>query len=83
MRDEIVRPVQAQLDAYNDGNLELFLAQYQDGVEIFDLHGKVLVTGKNQMRKNYGMRFAENPNLRADVPQRMVITKTRKSPPKL
>jgi len=73
MRDEIVRPVQTQLDAYNEKNLGLFLSQYHDDIEIYDMYSKLLMSGKEGMRKSYEKLFAENPDLKADIPQRMVI----------
>ena len=45
--------VQQQLNAYNAHDLEAFLAPYADDVEIYSTSGKLMMKGKEQMRKEY------------------------------
>ena len=45
--------VQQQLNAYNAHDLEAFLEPYADDVEIYSTSGKLIMKGKEQMRKEY------------------------------
>lgn len=45
--------VQQQLNAYNAHDLEAFLHPYADDVEVYATSGKLLMKGKEQMRKKY------------------------------
>ena len=45
--------VQQQLNAYNAHDLEAFLAPYANDVEIYSSSGKLMMKGKEQMRKEY------------------------------
>lgn len=45
---------QQQLNAYNSHDLDAFLAPYSDSVEIYEFPSKLIIKGKEQMRKNYG-----------------------------
>lgn len=44
---------QQQLNAYNAHDLEAFLHPYADDVEVYATSGKLLMKGKEQMRKKY------------------------------
>lgn len=44
---------QQQLNAYNAHDLEAFLAPYADDVEIYTFPDKLMMKGKEEMRKNY------------------------------
>jgi hypothetical protein len=45
--------VQQQLNAYNAHDLEAFLTPYADDVEVYSTSGKLMMKGKEQMRKEY------------------------------
>ena len=45
--------LQQQLNAYNAHDLEAFLAPYSDDVEIYSTSGKLMMKGKEEMRKGY------------------------------
>ena len=45
--------VQQQLNAYNAHDLEAFLFPYADDVEVYSTSGKLMMKGKEQMRKEY------------------------------
>jgi len=68
---------QQQLNAYNAGNLEAFLAPYSDSVKIYDqASGKLLMQGKEAMRTSYGKLFKMAPALHCQVVKRIVSGNT-------
>jgi imidazolonepropionase-like amidohydrolase len=67
--------VQQQLNAYNAHDLEAFLQPYSDSVEIYELTGKLLSKGKEQMRKDYNF-LTQMPNLYCKLVNRMVMGNT-------
>jgi len=73
MNEDLLKPVKTQLDAYNAQDVELFMAQFHDDIEARTLEGEVWMSGKQQMRSHYTKLFAENPNNRAQVPERWVM----------
>ncbi len=58
---------QRQLNAYNARNLEAFLAPYAEDVELRDLEGKVVSTGKEAFRTRYGELFRTAPALHCEL----------------
>jgi imidazolonepropionase-like amidohydrolase len=62
---------QQQLNAYNTHDLEAFLEAYADDVEIFDLPGKSIMKGKDDMRKNYAF-LRTTPKLHCRLLNRIV-----------
>lgn len=64
--------VQVQLEAYNRRDLEGFLATYSPEIRIYLHPDRLLMSGLDQMRKEYGEAFAANPNGRAAITSRMV-----------
>ena len=66
-------PVQAQLEAYNDRDLEAFLACYTDDCIVEDGAGNRLLTGKLEMRPRYQSLFAASPTLHAEIVHRTRI----------
>ncbi len=73
MSSDVLKPVKAQLDAYNAQDLDLFVDQYHDQIELNVLDGDMQISGKEQMREWYGKLFAENPNGKAEVSDRWVV----------
>ena len=67
--------VDAQLKAYNERNLEAFLATYSEDVVLAKYPDVVTQTGKAEMRARYQKSFA-NPNVRADIVRRIVLGQT-------
>lgn len=68
---------QQQLNAYNAGNLEAFLAPFSDSVKIYDqTSGRLLLQGKDAMRKSYGPLFQAAPELHCQVVKRIVSGNT-------
>src|SRR5207249_3520695 len=64
--------VQAQFDAYNARNMDLFLATYADDAELFGFPASLQTKGKEEMRKRYTSRFAD-PILLGKIVQRIVL----------
>jgi hypothetical protein len=70
------RLAQAQLDAYNAGDIEAFLVPYADDVAIFDFPQLPRLHGKAAMRQVYAAKFAEAPALHAQLVGRLVMGTT-------
>lgn len=68
-----VTPVQTQLDAYNTGDLELFLSAYADSVKIYSFPNQLTMEGKEVMRERYGSMFENQPDLQCRLVSRMVM----------
>jgi hypothetical protein len=64
-------PVQRQLDAYNAHDVEAFLSCYASDVVVRHGDGRVLMTGHDEMRTDYGSLFVQQPEVRAVVVNRL------------
>ncbi|MFT3957090.1 MAG: nuclear transport factor 2 family protein [Piscinibacter sp.] len=65
---------QRQLDAYNDRNLERFLAEYTDDVVACRLPGgEVVAAGKTAFGEHYRRNRFTLPGLHAELVKRMVF----------
>lgn len=65
--------VQAQLDAYNAQDLERFMTLFAEDCVIADLNGSVTENGKPAVRERYGRLFAEFPENRARLINRIAV----------
>jgi uncharacterized protein (TIGR02246 family) len=65
--------VQRQLDAYNAQNLEAFCVCFADDCVIADLNGAVSGQGADAVRARYAKLFAEFPQNRAELLNRIVV----------
>jgi imidazolonepropionase-like amidohydrolase len=63
---------QRQLNAYNCRNIEAFLEQYSDDVEIYTYPDKLMNKGKEEMRKIYSEMFEKTPALHCELLGRFV-----------
>lgn len=63
---------QQQLNAYNLRDIDAFLEPYADSVEIYDLSGKLMMKGKEQMRRSYSGMFKNTPDLHCQLVNRIV-----------
>ena len=63
---------QRQLNAYNFRNIEAFLEPYADDVELYTYPNTLISKGKEEMRKRYGERFKNTPNLHCELKGRIV-----------
>lgn len=67
-------PVQGQLDAYNARDLDAFVAQYADEVELFrppDL--KPMLQGNQALARHYATQRFNLPGLHAELVGRLVM----------
>lgn len=62
-----------QLQAYNNRNIEAFLEPYSDSVKVYLFPNKLLYTGKEIMRREYGKMFKELPQLHCALLNRITI----------
>ncbi|HEY1170971.1 MAG TPA: nuclear transport factor 2 family protein [Verrucomicrobiae bacterium] len=67
--------VQRQLDAYNAHDIEALLATYAEDAQQFEYPNKLLVSGHDQLRERFTIRFSE-PNLHAKLLNRIVMGHT-------
>ena len=65
---------QRQLDAYNAGDLDAFVACYHEDVELCMLTtGEVRGRGRARLREDYSALFARCPELHATLTSRSVV----------
>jgi hypothetical protein len=71
--DPVVGPVQRQLEAYNARDLERFVAQYADDVQVFRPPApEPVIRGKPALAEHYATRRFNLPDLHARLVARMV-----------
>lgn len=63
--------VQQQLNAYNAHDVEAFLEPYAEDVELYEFPGKLLMKGKDNMRKDYQF-LTKVPALYCKIQKRIV-----------
>lgn len=68
--------VQAQLDAYNAQDLDAYCGFFSDDVVVADLNGNVTTQGAAAYRERYAGAFAQFPQNRAELLNRMVVGDT-------
>lgn len=66
-------PVQMQLEAYNAGDVERFMACYKPDCVVEDGAGNRLLTGHIEMRPRYEALFKSSPNLHCKLINRTRI----------
>ncbi len=71
-KDSAEQVVQKQVEAYNRHDLDAFLGCYAADVKLYDFPDKELSSGLDAMRTSYGKLFADNPDLKVDIPKRIV-----------
>lgn len=67
------RLAQAQLDAYNAGDIATFLEAYAEDVAVYDFPHQPRLQGKAAMREIYAAKFAESPELHAHLVGRLIM----------
>jgi hypothetical protein len=68
-----VDAVERQVQAYNDRDVEAFVACYAQEVVFENADGEPQTSGRDEMRKRYGELFDRAPNLHADIPSRIRV----------
>lgn len=68
------RPVQRQLDAYNARDLQRFIAEYTDDVQVFRPPAtQPALSGKAALAEHYATHRFNLPDLHAELVSRMVL----------
>ncbi len=70
--NEAQMAAQGQLDAYNNQDIEAFLAWYSDDVEVFNFPDELIYKGKKKMRERYTNAWKQNPGQKARVTDRII-----------
>ncbi len=63
---------QKQLNGYNAHDIDAFVEPYADDVEIYTFPTTLRMKGKEEMRKSYGERFKNSPNLHCEIKGRII-----------
>jgi hypothetical protein len=63
---------QAQLDAYNNRDVDAFVAVYSPNIQLIDLvSGLVFCNGQSELKERYSRFFADNPQLHCRLVSRV------------
>ncbi len=69
--------IQRQLETYNTGDIEGFMALFSDDVQLHNqADGKLVADGKSAVRDLYTNLFEKSPNLHSKLLNRMVLGNT-------
>jgi hypothetical protein len=71
-----VRLVEAQLEAYNNQDLEAFLLPFSDTIRLYDHPDELWCEGKEAMRDVYQKLFSRTDHLHCDIQERIVLDNT-------
>ena len=63
--------VDVQIEAYRAKDVERFLSYYADDVSVVLFDGTPMIKDKEVMREQYGKLFADSPDLRVTIANRM------------
>ncbi|MEQ6167291.1 MULTISPECIES: nuclear transport factor 2 family protein [unclassified Ekhidna] len=66
----------AQLEAYNNRDIDAFVEPYSDSVKVFNDKRELLYQGKETMRAQYGNMFARTPDLNCNLLNRIAVNNT-------
>ncbi|WP_436517972.1 nuclear transport factor 2 family protein [Ekhidna sp. To15] len=66
----------AQLEAYNNRDIEAFLIPYSDSVKVYNDTREMLYQGKDIMREQYGAMFDQAPDLNCTLLNRIAVGNT-------
>ena len=73
MENLILKPVVAQLEAYNNRDIENFIINFSEDCICEDGEGNVLLKGRLAMYESYKKMFEESPNLYCNLVSRTVV----------
>jgi hypothetical protein len=68
----IEAPATLQLHAYNNRDIDTFIKAYSDDVKVYRQPSVLSYQGTDEMRKRYGQKFAETPDLHCELVNRIV-----------
>ena len=70
---DILKPVAAQLAAYNNRDIDSFMTNFHADCVCEDGEGRVLLRGADAMRESYGAMFSASPNLHCNLVSHTVV----------
>lgn len=65
--------IDRQIAAYNQRDLDSFVACYAPDATVVQPDGSILPSGHQEIRARYGKLFAGSPNLRAEIANRIEV----------
>lgn len=71
--DLVLKPVIAQLEAYNRQDIEAFIVNFSKDCVVEDGVGNVLMTGRPAMYESYKKMFEASPELHCHLASRVVV----------
>ncbi|MCL2354123.1 MAG: nuclear transport factor 2 family protein [Defluviitaleaceae bacterium] len=69
----ILKPVEAQLEAYNARNIDVFIQNFSEDCICMDSEGNITMQGREAMQERYGQMFASSPSLHCNIVSRTVV----------
>jgi len=73
MNPNFTAPVERQLEAYNNRDIDNFIPNFHDNCIVEDGAGNVLMTGRAAMYESYKKMFESSPNLHCHLASRIVL----------
>lgn len=73
MKTDVSEHVDRQLAAYNNHDVEAFVATYSEDIKIYDFPNELICEGKDVLREMYKGIFERAPNINAELTDRVVI----------
>ena len=67
-----VEVINKEVEAYNNRDLEAFVATYTPDAKIYIFPDSLIMSGHNDIRKRYKIRFDNTPNLHCEITNRIV-----------
>ncbi len=68
----LLKPVEQQLKAYNNRDIDLFASAFSDTVKVYRQPGVLTYQGRDELHKRYGAMFASTPDLHCQLVNRIV-----------
>lgn len=69
----MTNPVQHQVDAYNDRDLDTFMEAYAPDIRVENGTGATMMEGAEELRAFYGTLFENSPDLHCEVVDRTQV----------
>ena len=71
--NSVLKPVIAQLEAYNNQDIEKFIVNFSNNCVVEDGEGNILMTGRSKMYESYKKMFENSPELHCQLASRVVV----------
>lgn len=68
--------VQKQMDAYNQRDVEAFVAMYSADIKVYNFPDELVFEGKEKMRERYSNSFSSTPDLHSTLISRSILGNT-------